>query len=100
VFANNVNLTLPSEIAARGFLYTARAQTPFVPADASAEEQCGKDFVRALLAKMFRRPLGADELLAAAETGKLESDLSLEAEVRRLLATPRACAATADFNRQ
>lgn|GEM_PF-1848282 len=71
-----------------------------MPADASAEEQCGKDFVRALLAKMFRRPLGADELLAAAETGKLESDLSLEAEVRRLLATPRARAATADFNRQ
>ncbi len=197
VFANNVNLTLPSEIAARGFLNTARAQTPSaqlidnlnanasivaaaaaenlsllspcVPADASVEEQCGKEFVRALLAKMFRRPLGADELvrydtffanaraaydfktaarlvvqallqspqflyrveqtlggrraltdfelatriaylltdstpdrelLAAADAGKLQNDMSLEAEVRRLLATPRARTATADFNRQ
>jgi hypothetical protein len=95
-FAGAVQLTAMAMLQSPSFLYRVEpartASTALAPLD-------GWELASRLSYFLWQR-MPDQELFDAAEAGTLTDDAELERQIRRMLADPRARAATADFHRQ
>ena len=94
-FDNGIREALPTILASPKFLYRAE-RTPASVSGAAAHRISDVELASRLSFFLTARSPD-DELLAAAEKGKLSDPQLLEAQVRRLLASPRASSLVSRF---